>query len=180
MRDLVLYIATSLDGFIARADGAVDWLTPDQEFSNEDYGYQKFLQTIDTILMGRKTYDQLLEFGPFPYENKQCYVFTRDEAKTEDEHVQFVHENINNFVKMLKLGKGLNIWLVGGGAIINEIMPHNLIDKYIISILPILLGSGIPLFQPKSYEVRLKLDNQISFQSGLVQLHYSRIHATDG
>lgn len=165
-RRLRLFIATSLDGFIAARDGSVDWL-----FTDADYGYADFFSSIDTVLMGRSTYEQILSLGPFPYEGKTCYVFTR-KARGKAEPVTFVSGDIAEFTRGLKDGPGQDIWLVGGAEIIGAL--RELIDDYIISVHPIILGSGIPLFRGEGQRRVLELIDVSSWPSGLVQLNYKR------
>src|SRR6476469_422734 len=112
MRAIQLFIATSLDGYIARTSGAVDWL-----FTDQDYGYTEFFDQVDTVLMGRKTYDQVLSFGEYPYSGKQGYVFSRTQPQQRDENVEFVGSNGVNFFNTLYQADGQNIWLVGGSEI---------------------------------------------------------------
>ena len=167
MRPVILYIADSLDGYIARTDGRVDWL-----FSDADYGYTDFLKSIDTIVMGRKTYDQLLTFGEYPYRGKEVYVVSRSRAGQRDENVTFVGEEIVKKIRTLRAGDGNGIWLVGGSQLIRLFRAERLIDEIIVSIHPILLGTGIPLFMPLGLETPLEFVSSESFPSGLVQLRY--------
>ena len=171
MRKIILFIASSLDGFIARIDGTIDWL-----FTGSDYGYAQFYDSIDTVLVGRKTFDQVLEFSKSPFENKKCFVFTRqtnlyNQNNQNNQDVQFNH-NIIETVKQLIKYPGKDIWLVGGSEIISVLLHANLINEIILSIHPILLGSGIPLFSDNRKLSCLRFMNSKTFESGLVQLHY--------
>ena len=168
---IILYVATSLDGFIARKDGSIDWLSP-YENGPEDYGYKAFLEKVGIVIMGNTTYEQVLTFGEFPYKGKDCFVFTRNKEKSKDENVTFVSKNAKDFISQLRENK--NIWLVGGALIIEEFLKFDLIDEFIITIIPILLGEGIPLFRGRSNEKNLKLIDVKTFDQGLVQLHYER------
>lgn len=169
-RKLVLYIAASLDGYIATKEHNLDWL-----FSVEgegDNGYSKFYETIDTILMGRVTYDWIIEHekGSFPYEGKRCYVFSR--TKREDnEHVTFIHENIISFLTGLKSKNGRNIWLVGGGELLSTFIKEKLLDEVIITVAPRLVGEGIPLFKNNDFQTSLTLKGINRFNQ-FVELHY--------
>ncbi len=167
MRKVILYIACSLDGYIARIDGRVDWL-----FSDADYGYTEFLQGIDTIVMGRVTNDQLLTFGDYPYTGKEVLVVSRARAGKRDENVTFVGGEIVERIRNLHAGKGKGIWLVGGAHLVQIFLTERLIDELIVSIHPIILGSGIPLFLQQPAATFLGLRDSTSFPSGLVQLHY--------
>ena len=122
--------------------------------------------------MGNTTYKQVLTFGEFPYRGKDCFVFTRNKEKRKDENVTFVSKNAKDFVSQLSENK--NIWLVGGASIIDEFLKFDLIDEFIITIIPILLGEGIPLFKERSNETKLKLIDVKTFDPGLVQLYYKR------
>lgn len=165
-RKVVLYIATSLDGYIARENGEIDWL-----FSDQDYGYTDFLSTVDTIILGNRTYRQALTFGEFPYKDKECYVFSKT-IKGSNEYVTFVNDDFVPFIEDLKKKAGKNIWLVGGTRTIDLFMKNKLIDEFIISIHPIILSKGIELFKEGNDELNLVLRESTNFSSGLVQLHY--------
>ena len=171
-KNIILYIATSLDGFIAKKDGSIDWLSP-YEKGPEDYGYNEFYKKIGTVIMGNNTYKQVLTFGEFPYRGKDCFVFSRNKDKDKDENVTFVNKSAIDLISQLDLRENKNIWLVGGASIVDEFLKSDLIDKFIISIIPILLGDGIPLFKGRSNETKLELIDVKTFDSGLVQLHYN-------
>ena len=168
-KKVILYIAMSLDGFIARKNGAVDWLdafnTPP-----EDYGYKDFLKSIDTVIMGNTTYEQVLTFGDFPYKNKNCYVFAHKSKK--DDNVTFVSKKCKTFIEGLSTSEHTKIWLVGGANLVNQFMQSGLIDEFIISIIPTVLGEGIPLFSKNNKEVPLTVMNTKSYDSGIVQIKY--------
>ena len=162
---VILYVATSLDGFIARKNGSVDWLT-DYENKGEDYGYHDFLESIETVVLGNETYKQFKA----PYPNKKCFVFSRKDTGRE-ENITYVNGNVKNFVN--NLSDDEKIWVVGGSKIIKEFMKNNLIDDFIITIIPIILGEGIRLFEEKGTEQKLKFQNKKAYDSGVVQLFYS-------
>jgi dihydrofolate reductase len=166
-RDVVLFIASSLDGYIAKPDGNVDWL-----YQDHDYGYKSFINSVDTVIMGRKTYSQVMEFGRFPYKDKTSYIFTNSAEKFSNNGVQFVSEKIPEFVKTLVNKAGKDVWLIGGSEIVSEFVNHDLIDKIILSVHPIILGKGIPLFSKLKSTTNLTLTKEESFKSGLVQLTY--------
>ncbi len=169
MRKLILFIACSLDGCIARENGDVDWL-----FTDQDYGYAEFLSSIDTVLMGRKTYEQVLTFGEYPYQGIEGYVFSRTRGNGRDENAAFVSGDVAGFVRDLKRRPGKAIWLVGGGELVRSFVQHDLIDEYEIFVHPVVLGSGIPLFRSPLPETRLRLERCRTFDTGLVQLTYMR------
>lgn len=166
VRKIVLFIASSLDGFIAREDGGIDWL-----FSDADYGYTKFFKSVDTVIMGRKTYDLSLTFCAYPYKGKKGYVFTRKPARRQDKNVEFVPDLVTLCKKLIR-SPGKNIWLVGGGDIISVLMNAGLVDEIILSTHPIILGKGIPLFRDIKREINLRLVKSIKFDTGLLQAHY--------
>lgn len=169
-REVILYIAASLDGFIAKEDDDLQWL---EETEGEgDAGYNEMLQSIDTIIMGRRTYDYVIQHTEsFPYSNKKCYVFTNSE-KGVDKYVEYVNEDVLQFTKKLKKQEGLKIWMVGGAGILDAFIKENLIDEYIITITPHILGSGIPLFKERNPQIDLVLMNTKRFGQ-FVQLHYT-------
>jgi len=168
MRKLVLYIATSLDGYIARSSGEFDWL-----FSDQDYGYTEFFAGVDTVLMGRKTYEQALGFGEYPYKGTRSFVFSRT-PRAQDANATFVSGDLASFVSELKRGPGKDIWLVGGGEIVAECVRHDLIDDFRLFVHPLILGEGIPLFAPGLPERPLQFVRSQSFDSGLVEVSYKR------
>jgi len=168
MRKLKLFIASSLDGYIARPNGAIDWLPTD----GNDYGYHDFMATIDTTLMGGKTYRDVLSFGEFPYTHLENYIFTRHRGMKKMHNVKFVSDQICHFTRDLKRQAGKDIWLIGGGEIIAELYNVGLIDEYIISIIPVILGKGIPLFISLERQENLKLTHSVSYPSGVVQVTY--------
>lgn len=169
MRQVILFIATSLDGYIARPDGAIDWL-----FTDQDYGYPAFYAGVDTVLMGRRTYDQTMTLGEYPYGGKEVYVFSRGRGRSRDDRLAFVSEDPAAFVKRLVAKPGKNIWLVGGAELVQSFQHYGLIDEFIISIHPVILGSGIPLFRSPSPSSRLILVDCTTFLTGLVQLTYMK------
>jgi dihydrofolate reductase len=170
MRKIILFIASSLDGFIAREDGSIDFL-----FTEGDYGYKKFLASVDTVLMGMKTYRQVLTFGDYPYREKRSIVFTREKKLKKDNNTEFNSDPVT-LVKKLKKHKGKDIWLVGGSEIITVLMNAGLVDEIINSVHPILLGRGIPLFKDIRKDVKLKLVNSKGYESGLLQVEYAVLH----
>ncbi len=172
-RKLVLYIAMSLDGLIAGEDDDITWLSIVEQ-EGEDYGYYKFIQTVDTVIMGRKTYDKVLSFGiDFPHSDKKCYVLSSSKTG-KDENVEYWNTSVQDLIAEIRQNDGLNIYCDGGSGIVFELMKHHLIDEYVISIIPIMLGKGIPLFKPGREKESLKLKKATSFPKGLVQLHYER------
>jgi len=173
-RKVVLYIAMSLDGFIAGKNDELDFLTQ-VEKEGEDYGYAQFIETIDTVIMGRKTYEIVLSFGVgFPHADKKSYILTRTSRDTEA-NVNFFNGNINTLIDDLKKTDGKNIFIDGGAKAVHLLLKNKLIDELIISIIPVLLGDGIRLFKGEEPEQKLELISTKAFEKGLVQLHYSAI-----
>ncbi|WP_337019843.1 dihydrofolate reductase family protein [Oceanobacillus massiliensis] len=171
-RNMVLFIAISLDGYIAAEDDSLEWLF---EVDGEgDNGYSDFYETVDTIILGKRTYDWIMNHqeGEFPYKDKECFVFTRS-SFDETEDVKFVHEDIVEFTDNLKKKKGKNIWLVGGSDLLQSFLKENMIDEFIITVAPTLIGKGIPLFKEGFEQLELTLRNTRRFNQ-FVELHYSR------
>lgn len=175
MRKLSVFIATSLDGYIAKPNDDLSFLKT-VEKEGEDYDYAEFTATIDTIILGRKTYDYVLkEIGPSHYDNgeRNVFVITRTE-KPGIGNTTFYTGNLSDLIQRLKSGRGKNIYCDGGAEIINELLKNDLIDEFIISIIPVLVGSGTRLFKDGRPEQQLELVNTKTFDTGLTQLHYRR------
>jgi len=173
MRELKLYIAASLDGYIATREGSVDWLVdPDQkEGDGEDYGYQAFYDSIDTTLMGYNTYRKILDFGvPFPYPNKHNYVFSRNHTREGDYPVEFISSDIVDFTRNLKQQEGRHIWLIGGGQINRIMINADLIDEIILSLKLVVLGDGLPLFAGETLMKRFKIKDTRNYDKSLTQI----------
>lgn len=170
-REVILYIAMSLDGFIATKDGDISWLSM-VESPPEDYGYHDFIQTIDTVIMGRKTYDKVLSFGiEFPHKDKKCYVLSKTKSG-QDENVTFYDGDIKELIEHIRQTEGKHIYCDGGAEIVFELSKQRLIDRYIVSIIPVLLGKGIRLFKESGVFQELELVRSNAFSTGLVQLEY--------
>ena len=175
MRKISLFIATSLDGYIAKPDDDLSFLRL-MEKEGEDYGYAEFTNTIDTLIVGRRTYDYVLEeIGPSHYDNGQrdVYVITRTERPQAGRTI-FHTGNISELVKRLKSEKGKNIYCDGGAEVIDELLKQDLIDEFIISVIPVLLGDGTRLFKDGRPEQILELISVKAFETGLTQLHYKK------
>lgn len=175
-RQLILYIAMSLDGYIAKDDDNLNFLSV-VESPGEDYGYEAFRQTIDTVIWGRKTYDKVLSFGmEFPHKDKKCYVLSRTKTG-KDENVEFYNGDVRDLLAMLRQQDGKHIYCDGGGEVVFELLRHALIDKMIVSVIPHLVGRGRRLFIDGRPEQRLRLTRSITFPTGLVQLWYDSFAA---
>jgi dihydrofolate reductase len=164
-----VFIATSLDGFIARRDGAIDWLSI-VERPGEDYGYARFMQSIDALVVGRKTYETALGFDAWPYAGKRSVVLTHGHP-TPKHGEEIVSEPLDALVDRLSR-EGVKRIYVDGGSTIRQFLAANLVDDLTLSIVPILLGDGIPLFGGIARELRLAPVETRRFESGLVQLEY--------
>lgn len=165
----ILYIATSLDMYIAREDGSIDWLLP-----AEDYGYEAFYQAIDATLMGNLTFQQVLGFGAFPYEKTQNFVFSRKKQASTISEVEIVHQDPVQFTREVVLGQFSKVWLIGGAQIIHLFFQADLIDEMRLFVHPNLLGKGIPLFPTSHTAENWTLLASQSFDTGVIELHYQR------
>ncbi|MDE5420497.1 dihydrofolate reductase family protein [Labilibaculum sp. DW002] len=173
MRKVKLYIAMSLNGKIARKGGEVDWLEAIPNPAQTDYGYEAFYNSIDTTIMGKKTYDQIMSWGiDFPYAGKKNFVFTSQTDEKNTEHVRFLTENQVETIKTLKNQEGKDIWLIGGGKINSLLIEENLIDEIIIFVMPIILPNGIALFDTFLTDKAINLKATKSHSSGVVELKY--------
>ncbi|MEK6970850.1 MAG: dihydrofolate reductase family protein [archaeon] len=167
MRKLILYIATSLDLFIARKNGSVDWL-----FQEGEFGYTKFYSTIGTVIMGRKTWNAACGFEKQPYMDKECIVFSKKGFTPNQKYVKVVTKNVPSFVEKLKKGKGKPIWLVGGGQLASLLVNEGLVDEMWLYIHPRILGEGTPLLEDVG-EISLKHISTHAFPEGLVEMKYA-------
>lgn len=169
-RKVILFIAMSLDGYIAKPDGNIDFLSI-VETPETDYGYADFLNNIDTLIWGRKTFDKVLSMvNEIPHNDKKVFVISGT-RKGNNAHAVY-HPDVVCLVKKLKQEKGKDIYCDGGSEIIAELLKHSLVDRIIVSIVPCLLGSGIPLFREGIPERKLTFRQSITYPSALVQLWY--------
>ena len=164
------YIATSLDGFIARSDGSVDWL-PQSKQGGEDYGYSDFYNSVDALVIGRVTYEQILGFGDWPYPNNPTFILTSSSLTTNRNDVKIVAA-IDQLIDELNQSGYRHIWLVGGGTTAGKFLDNQLIDRVIQTIVPIALGEGIPLFVGHTIERELQIERTCQFADGFVQISY--------
>lgn len=145
----ILFIATSQDGFIADKDGGVGWLDPYNNIEGEDCGYHAFYASIDGIIMGSRSYEQIVGFGEWIWPGKPAFVFTAKSLKVERSEVVLVHEDVGAFMSQLQSKEQhQNLWLLGGAELIKSFAALDLIDECIITIIPTVLGEGIPLSLP--------------------------------
>jgi dihydrofolate reductase len=169
MRKVTLHVANSLDNYIARADGAVDWLMSGDDAIRIMRDYWK---TIDTILLGRKTHEFALKHGGNPYMGLKTYVFSRTLRADESGIVEIVSTDAAEFVRRLKRRKGRDICVLGGGELARSLFEANLIDEVGLNIHPLLLGSGIPLFHSMKRQINLELINNGTLKNGCVHVTY--------
>jgi dihydrofolate reductase len=168
-----VFIATSLDGFIARADGGIDWLKT-VERPDEDYGYKRFADSIDALVIGRKTYETASQLDPWPFAGKRCVVLTHQSLRPKHGE-EFASGDLAEIVDRLTR-EGVKRIYVDGGDVIRQFLAASLITDVTLSLVPILLGEGAPLFGKLGRDVHLDLVGSKSFASGLVQLKYT-VHA---
>lgn len=171
-RKVMLYIAISLDGYISKPNDDLSFLSIVQK-EGEDYGYKDFINSVDTVILGRKTYDWVMTQVPeFPHADKVSFILTRT-ARPGIGKTNFYTGKLKDLISGLKTENGKNIFIDGGAEIVNELLKENLIDEFVISVIPILVGNGTRLFKDNRPEQKLKLVNVKSFDTGLTQLHYT-------
>jgi len=175
-RKIIVEIATSADGYIARPNGDIEWLNSRAKL---DYGIMKFYRTIDTILWGRKTYDWALAYQKKSGRKESMfdknvvnYIFSRKPPKKPAPEVQFVTEPVKAFARRLRAKPGKHIWMMGGGELIASFLDAGQIDEFHINVIPVLIGKGIPLIAPRHRDISLKLLSSKKFPDGVVQVHY--------
>ncbi len=175
MRKISLFIAMSLDGYIADNKGSVDWLNGQGNDDKNIDTYSEFSKTIDTILMGWNTYHQIVsELSPnkWVYNEFTTYVITHN-RHVSSEKIRFVNISPVDLVKRLKEENGKDVWVCGGANLVQQLVNEDLIDYYHITVIPTLLGSGIRLFENGKYEIKLRLLNTQSY-NGMTDLIYTR------
>jgi dihydrofolate reductase len=172
---ITLYIATSVDGYVAAEDGGVDWLEEFQSAEGEETGgVSEFVENVDCLVMGATTYEQVLGFGEWPYGEKPTYVFTNRELSPATEAVEFVDDDVRSFSKDLKR-QYERIWLVGGAKLAQSFLREREVDTLRLFFVPLLLGDGIRLFGGDYDRQRLRLLNTDSDSGGIVEHHYEII-----
>ncbi|WP_392562162.1 dihydrofolate reductase family protein [Orbus sturtevantii] len=178
MRKTTVFIAQSLDGYIATNNDEVDWLYDIE--GKGDNGYQVFYDSIDTVIMGKRTYDWIVKnTETYPYNNKQSYIIThQQDSPTNDIH--FLNKSLEQSLQTIKLQKGQGIWIVGGGQLISYLLKIGYIDEIKITVAPIILGTGIPLFQNISKQVNLHFEKVMTYGQ-FIELTYTTkrtVHST--
>lgn len=171
-RKVIVHIATSVDGYIARSDGDLEWLTS-RPAPEGFYGMNAFMKSIDTKVLGRKTYEVSLRMGAKFDGRNRTIVFSRQSPPADaPPGVEFANEPIAAFVNRLREEPGKDIWLMGGGEIIASFLDEHAIDEFVISVVPVFIGDGIPLIGRHQRHVDLDLQSVERFEDGLVQMRY--------
>lgn len=164
------YVAMSLDGFIATKDGSIDWLEP---FQSEAADFNEFFDDIQIVVMGRKTYDFIADYGSWPYAGRKGYVLTSGELETfPDADIHIANAGIEALLEDLSGEEG-NVWIVGGGKTVSAFLGAGRVDILDIFVVPVLLGDGIPAFAPFDGQISLRLENSEDLPSGMQRLTYS-------
>lgn len=176
MKKVTLYIAFSLDGYIADKHGAVDWIKGQDESQELEDTFTPFFNGIDTVIMGRNTYDQIVtELSPeqWPYEGATTYVLTHRQDRHDTDNIRFRNTNVCRLVEELKQEEGKNIWICGGAKIAGKLIAHNMIDTYHLAIIPVILGNGIRLFDRSAPTIDLSLSRTREY-NGIIELIYNK------
>jgi len=176
-RKIIVYVATSADGYIARPDGDVEWLN--RRPRTVDYGLRALYRTIDTILLGHKTYDFALDYSKRPGKNGRIfdaslanYVFASKPPKEKLPGVEFVSEPVKQFAQRLRSTPGKHIWMMGGGELIASFLDAGELDEFDIHVIPTFIGEGIPLVAPRHRDVALRLCSARKYSDGVVRMRY--------
>jgi dihydrofolate reductase len=171
MRKIIAYLATSADGFIARRNGAVDWL--DRNHPPGGYGMPRFYRSVDSVIMGRKTWEVGRRLGQQVYPGKVNYVLSRTRRRSPVKGITLWRGPVGRLATALRRTPGRDIWLVGGAEVFGAFLDAGQLDQLIIHVVPVLIGAGIPLLAPRHREVPLRLLGSRRFADGVVRLHYA-------
>ncbi|MGL5894121.1 MAG: dihydrofolate reductase family protein [Bacteroidales bacterium] len=174
MRNVVLYIAVSVDGYIADKEGSVSWIEGDGSDKLSPGTYDKFIAGVDTVILGYTTYNQIVtELSPdnWVYDGLNCYVLTHKRVETTNRNIVFTDEELPSLIKRLKSTPGKDIWICGGASIVNQLMSHGLIDYYTITVVPTFLGKGVKLFTEHDNQIKLETVSVTSY-NGFVETTY--------
>ena len=171
-RKVIVHIGTSADGYIARPDGGLDWLTSRPK-PKGFYGVAEFMRSIDTRLIGRKTFEISRHLGAKFDSTTRTIVFSRQAAPPDaPSGVEFARDAIGPFVRRLRAQPGRDIWLMGGGELIASCLDANVIDEFVMTVTPVFIGEGIPLIARRYRQTALELQSVERFEDGVVQLRY--------
>lgn len=170
-RKIILNLAISLDGFIASEDGTYEWIVGDgdHKLNTGKHDFNKFLDGVDTVVMGKNCYDQNMHLE---YKNKKVYIATSQKLQ-DKENIHFINGDICKVILEEKKKAGKDIYLFGGGVLVDHFIKADIIDEYIIGIIPIILGKGRPLFLQNNPTVKLHLDEYL-IEDGITILKYSK------
>ena len=175
MRKIILYIAASIDGYIADTNGTVEWLEDFPITRETNYGYDDFIASVDTILIGGRSYREVLNMETIGhYRNQQIYVVTHGWTEQVSDNVNFITDNIINRIRQLRDDEGKDIWLFGGGELTTMLLAADLVDELQISYIPVILGKGIPLFSKQSQRSKWELVGQSAYNSGILRVDYRK------
>jgi dihydrofolate reductase len=167
----VAYLAMSLDGKIARRDGSVDWLDP---YPGEAFGYEHFYESVDLILMGRKTYEWILQNGTWPYSNKSVWVYSSHPLEAPPEDVILWNDSLQKMAKQLLLQPPQQkVWICGGAQLVQGLLRERAVTHLELYVIPLLLGEGLSLFGMDLPETRLDLQEVKAVGHGVVKLRYA-------
>lgn len=171
MRRFIAYLAVSADGFIARPDGSVDWLDRPRP---SDYGYAAFIKSVDTIVMGRRTYEFALQHGgAASFGKKQKLYVVSTTLQEVAPGMELVRGDVPSFAARLRAAKGKNIWLLGGAPLWGAFLDAGALDELMLFVVPVLIGEGIPLLDPRRRTAELSLLGTETYEDGIVKLHYA-------
>lgn len=173
---IIYYVAVSLDGFVAPLDGSLDWLAP-YSSESEDYGFSTFYNSVDALIEGRKTYEQALAFPEWPHAGKPCWVLTKQNFSSKRPEVHFTSAAPAEAMQQISAQGYERVWLVGGSQLAGSFRAAGLIDEYILSVIPVFLGAGRPLFGASGPVENLRLVESKSYPAGVVQVRYLRASA---
>lgn len=177
MKKIILYIAASIDGYIADTHGTVEWLEDFPITEETNYGYNDFITSVDTILMGGRSYRELLNMETIGhYKNQQIYVVTHGWTEKMTDNVDFITDNIIDRIQQLRNGEGKDIWLFGGGELTAMLLSADLVDEMQISYIPVILGKGIPLFPEQPKKSKWELADSTTYKSGILKIDYKKIN----
>jgi len=171
MARIIAYLAASADGYIARRNGDVGWL--DRPSPPGNYGMGRFYASVDTVVMGRKTFDLARRFGQDAYPGKVNYVLSRRRRPGRAGRVAFVRGPIRTLARRLRREARRDVWLVGGAEVFAAFLDAGELDEVIVHVIPVLIGAGIPLLSPRRREVQLRLLGSRRYPDGVVELHYA-------
>ena len=175
MAEIRGFIAATLDGYIASPDGSIDWL---EEFGKLDYGYDAFIAQIDTVVIGRRTYDQILQLPRWPYAGKRGVIVTHRTVEDPPEMVELWSGDIAGLVARLRDPTAGDAWVIGGAELQQQFLEADGLDRIEVHIIPLLLGDGIPLWPRISGSRRLTLKSATAMAGGMVRIEYSIHPAT--